>query len=228
MAVYDLEEQEQLEELKTWWKQYGNLVTTLATIAAVVAVGWQGWNYWQANQAAQAAMIYGAVEKAATQHDAKQTRQLAGELIDKFPRTAYASMAALVSARVQLDGDDAKNAKAQLQWVADNAKDEALRDIARLRLAAVLVDEKAYDDSMKVLAAPASAAFNARFSDLKGDAFAAQGKVAEARSAYQAAIDDLAKQPDLAGQHGAYRALVQVKLDSLSVPSAKASKVESK
>lgn len=220
MAVYDLEEQEQLDELKTWWKQYGNLVTTIATVAAVIAVGWQGWNYWQANQAAQAAMIYGGVEKAAVMKDAKQTRQLAGELIDKYPRTSYAAMGALVSARVQLDADDAKNAKAQLQWVADNTKDEALRDIARLRLAAVLLDEKSYDEAIKWLAAPSSAGFSARVADLKGDVLAAQGKTAEARSAWEAALALIDKQPEAAGQHGAYRAQVQVKLDSLNSPAA--------
>lgn len=228
MAVYDLEEQEQLDELKTWWKQYGNLVTTLATIAAVIAVGWQGWNYWQANQAAQAAMIYGGVERAATIKDAKQTRQLAGELIDKYPRTAYAAMGALVSARVQLDADDAKNAKAQLQWVADNTKDEALRDVARLRLAAVLLDEKSYDEAMKPLAAAPSAGYSARFADLKGDVLAAQGKNTEARGAWQAALAEIEKQPDLGGQHAAYRALVQVKIDSLNSPATSVAKAEKK
>ena len=96
MAVYDLEEQEQLAELKTWWNQYGNLVTSVALVVALAVASWQGWNWWQRDQAAQASAVYGGLQVAANQRDAKRTRELAGDLIDKFPRTAYAAMGPMV------------------------------------------------------------------------------------------------------------------------------------
>lgn len=218
MAVYDLEEQEQLDELKTWWKLYGNLVTIALAVLALAAVSWQGWNWYQRSQAAQAATVYAGIERAANGRDVKQVRQLAGELIDKYPRTTYAAMGALLSGKVSVESDDAKNAQAHLQWAADNAKDEALRDLARLRLAALLLDEKAYDAALKPLAGETSPAFAARFAELKGDVLASQdGKKAEAKTAYEAAVAALEKQEKEggAGQHRAYHDVLQAKLDSL-------------
>lgn len=217
MAVYDLEEQEQLDELKTWWKMYGNLVTALLAVLACLAVAWQGWNWYQRSQAAEASAIYAGIERAAGNRDPKQVRQLAGELIDKFPRTTYAAMAALLSGKVQVEANDAKNAQVQLQWAADNAKDEALRDLARLRLAAVLLDEKSYDAALKAISGDASASFTARFDELKGDILASQGKKDEAKTSYEAALAAVDKQDKegAAGQHRAYRDMLQAKLDSL-------------
>jgi predicted negative regulator of RcsB-dependent stress response len=217
MAVYDLEEQEQLDELKTWWKMHGNLVTAVIAALALAAVAWQGWNWYQRNQAAGAAMVYAGVERAAANRDVKQVRQLAGELIDKFPRTTYAAMGALLSGKVQVETDDAKNAQAHLQWAADNAKDDALRDLARLRLAAVLLDEKSYDAALKPLSGDVSPAFAARFAELKGDVLASQGKKADAKTAYEGALTALEKleKEGAAGQHRAYRDVLQSKLDSL-------------
>jgi hypothetical protein len=121
MATYDLEEQEQISELKTWWRMYGNLVTGVLLAVAIGVAGWQGWNYYQRKQAAEASAVYAAVQKAAAERDPKRAREAAGELIDKYPGTAYAAMAALTSARLQFDAGDLKTAKAQLQWVVDKA-----------------------------------------------------------------------------------------------------------
>jgi predicted negative regulator of RcsB-dependent stress response len=216
MATYDLEEQEQLDELKTWWKMHGNLVTAVVVAAAVVALGWLGWNRWQSKQAAEASLLYAAVQQAAATGDAKRARDITGELIDKFSGTSYAGMAALLSARVQTDAGDAKTARAELTWAAENAKDDASRDLARLRLAAVLLDDKAYDEALKQLAAAASPAFAPRYEELKGDILAAQGKAAEAKTAYQAAMtkmDELARTGTT--QLQPYRDVVQTKLESL-------------
>lgn len=193
MAVYDLEEQEQLDELKTWWKQYGNLVTAIVVALAVAAVGWQGWNWWQRKQAAEASALYMGVQRAAAQNDAKRARDLAGELIDKYSLTAYAGMAAMLSGKAQVEAGDLKTGKAQLQWASENAKDPALRDLARLRLAGVLLDEKGHDEALKLLAGePAAASFAPRFAEMRGDVLAAQGKPAEAMAAYDAALAKLA------------------------------------
>jgi predicted negative regulator of RcsB-dependent stress response len=221
MAVYDLEEQEQLDELKTWWKVYGNLVTAVVVAAAAAVLAWQGWNWWQRQQAAEASQLYMGVQRAAAQNDAKRARELAGELIDKYSLTTYAGMAALLSGKAQAEAGDAKTAKAQLQWAADNAKDPALRDLARLRLAAVLLDEKAHDEALKQVAGePAAASFAPRFGEMRGDILAEQGKPAEARAAYEAALAKLAANlgagstADVAA-NAPYKDVLQTKRDAL-------------
>ncbi len=219
MATYDLEEQEQISELKTWWRMYGNLVTAVLLAVSAGVVGWQAWNWYQRTQAAEASVIYAAVQKGAMERDAKRVREAAGELTEKYPGTAYAAMAALTSARMQFDAGDLKTARAQLQWVADKARDRDLRDLGRLRLAHVLFDDKALDEALKLLADEPVPAFAARFGELKGDILLAQGKNAEAKAAYQAALakQDAAEKAEgsQGGRETRYRDLLQVKLDSL-------------
>ncbi|WIM06436.1 MAG: tetratricopeptide repeat protein [Candidatus Nitricoxidivorans perseverans] len=216
MATYDLEEQEQLDELKTWWKMHGNRVTAVVVALSVAMVGWQGWTWWQKSQAAEASALYVALQQTASQRDAKHSRELAGELIEKFPRTAYAGMAALLSAKIQVEGGDVKTGCAHLAWAVENANDAAVRDLARLRLATVLLDEKAYDEAMKALSPESSAPFAPRYGELKGDILAAQGKMAEARGAYEVALAKLAAAEKAdGGRHGAYREVLQTKLDGL-------------
>ena len=186
---------------------------------SVGVVGWQGWNWYQRTQAAEASVIYAAVQKGAVERDAKRVREAAGELTEKYPGTAYAAMAALTSARMQFDAGDLKTARAQLQWVADKARDRDLRDLGRLRLAHVLFDDKALDEALKLLADEPVPAFAARFGELKGDILVAQGKNAEAKAAYQAALakQDAAEKAEgnQGGRETQYRDLLQVKLDSL-------------
>lgn len=221
MAAYDLEEQEQLSSIKAWWQQYGNLVTGLAVALAVVAVGSQVWSWYQRSQAAQAGAVFAVVEKAVSAKDAKRAREAAGELVDKFAATAQAGYGALLSAKVQLDSGDLKTAKSQLAWAADSAKQDEVRDLARLRLAAVLTDEKAYDEALKQLQKEPLAAFAVEFADQRGDILALQGKKAEARAAWQGGIDklgqgDAAKAEGTAAQREAgYRKLLTMKLESL-------------
>jgi predicted negative regulator of RcsB-dependent stress response len=220
MAAYDLEEQEQLEELKTWWKLHGNLVTTVVTVVAVAVLAWQGWNWWQRNQSAQASGLYSGVQLAVAQKDVKRARELAGELIDKFASTNYAGLAALLSAKVLAEGGDGKSARAQLAWAADNAKDSGIRDLARLRLATVLLDEKAADEALKQLAVEPAQPLAPRFNELRGDILMVQGKPAEAKTAYEAALAKLdivikTAVDSEARAHGPYRDMLQSKLDAL-------------
>ncbi|MBS0511310.1 MAG: tetratricopeptide repeat protein [Proteobacteria bacterium] len=212
MAVYDLEEQEQISELKAWWTQYGNLVTTLATIAALAAVGWQGWQWYQNRNAAEASAMYFAVEQAVQRQDAQRARDAAGQLIDKQGGTTYAQLGALLAAGLQFDKGELDNARLQLEWAADKGKDPALRDLARLRLGAVLLQKGELDGALAKLEPAPVAAYKARFADLRGDVLAAQGKPAEARAAYQAAIDALSAGD---GQGTTLREVVRLKLESL-------------
>ena len=212
MAVYDLEEQEQISELKAWWAQYGNLVTTIAVIAALASVGWQGWQWYQNRNAAEAGALYFAVQQAAEQQQAQKTRDAAGRLIGEHPGSAYAQLGALLSAGAQVRAGDLDNAQSQLEWAADKGKDPALRDLARLRLATVLLQKGEFDAALMRLQTEPTTMYRARFADLRGDAYAAQGKMAEARTAYQAAVDELSSAGE---QATTLREVVRVKLESL-------------
>lgn len=219
MAAYDLEEQEQISAIKAWWERYGTLVTALVTVLAVAVVGYQLWNWYQRGQSAQAAVLFAAVQKAAAEKDAKTVRERTGELLEKYSGTAYAGMAALISGKVQFEAGDLKTARAQLTWAAENARDVELRDLARLRVAYVLFDEKAYDEALKQVEKEPLAAYAARFAELRGDVYAAQDKRAEARAAYQSALarlDDIQKSGIEFGRAPTpYRELLQTKLEAL-------------
>ncbi len=208
MAAYDLEEQEQLATLKAWWQENGNFVLTVVTLVLFALAAWQGWNYYQRTQAVQASTLYDAVQKAARSGDLKLVRESAGAIMQNYPRTTYAAMAALVSAKAHFEGGDLKTAHAQLAWVADNVKDEGLADIARLRLAGVMLDEKAYDDALKILDATHGSAFDALYLAARGDVLAAQGKKDDASGAYKAALTK-------AGADAALGASIQLRLDAL-------------
>ena len=214
MAHYDLEEQEQIDTLKTWWKMYGNLVTSLLTVAALAVLGWQAWNWYQNKQAVEAAGVFAALEQAVAAGDAQRIKATAGELTANYGRSAYAGLGALLAARYSFDQGDLKTAKAQLAWVADNGKDE-LRELARLRLTEVLIDEEAYDEALQRLSVAAQPAFAARALELKGDVLSTQGKSAEARTAYQAALDAGGK-----AMEGPVREILQQKLDALGAAAA--------
>ena len=205
----DLEEQEQLAELKVWWKQHGSLIVAVIVAAALAFAGWQGWRWHQASQTAQAGALFDALAKGAQAGDAKAVRDAGGTLIENYPSTLYASMGALTAARFHFERDDLKSAKAQLQWVVERSSSEDFRDLARLRLAAVLLDEKAYEEALRLLEAPHAAAYQAHYAALKGDVLVANKQPAEARAAYQLALE---KTP---GQGGAFRDSVRMRLEAL-------------
>ena len=225
MAAYDLEEQEQIAEIKAWWKQYGNRLVNAATVIALLVIAWQGWNWYQRNQSGQASMIYSVLQKAVQDKDTQKIKAASGELLEKFGRTTYASLGALVSAKAMIETGDAQTAKAQLLWVVEHAKDE-LRDIARLRVAALLLDEKSYEQALKQLEGAGGPAFDVRFQDMRGDVLSAQGKKSEAVAAYQSALSKLGELEKSAQGAGAgrywqgqsnavFRELITQKIDAL-------------
>jgi predicted negative regulator of RcsB-dependent stress response len=150
--------------------------------------GWNGWNYYQRDQAGKASALYDELQAAVEAKDNAKVLRAAGDMESQFGSTAYAPMAALVAAKSSFDANDLKSAKAQLQWAADHGGDE-FKAVAKVRLAGVLLDEKAYDEALKVLAGDVPAQFAGAVADRKGDVLAAQNKLAEARAAYKAALD---------------------------------------
>jgi predicted negative regulator of RcsB-dependent stress response len=208
MAVYDLEEQEKLDDLKAWWEQNSKYVSAAVLAVALVVIGVQGWRWYQRTQAEQASVLYQAVSQAARANDVSKAKEPASQIIDRFTRTAYAPRAALLYAKMLYDSGDKAGARAQLQWVVDHASGDELKAIARFRLAQAMLDEKQYDDALKTLDVKTDDAFAGLFADLKGDILAAAGKSAEAKSAYETALAKIdPKSP--------YRAFVQVKFDAL-------------
>src|ERR1043165_7711569 len=205
----DLEEQEQVEELKAWWKQHGGMIAALVVAVAVGFIGWQGWRWYQSNQAAHASALYETVTKAVQANDAKALRDAAGTLVESYPRTLYASMVARVPARYDFDRGALKSAKAQPAWVIERAPSQDFKDPARLRLAAVLLDEKAYDEALKTLDGQTAAAYEAQYAALRGDVLVAKNQAADAKAAYKLAIEKAD------GADSAFTESVRMRLDAL-------------
>ncbi|GLU34633.1 tetratricopeptide repeat protein [Trinickia caryophylli] len=207
MSYHD--EQESIESFKAWWAQWGNAATWIVLVALLAAAAWNGWNFWQRRQAAQAAVLYEQVQQAAASKNKANVARDAGDMESRFGGTAYAQMTALVAAKVLYEAGDTAGAKGQLQWAIDHAKDDEYKEIARLRLAAVLLDEKSYDSGLALLAGSPPEGFKALVADRRGDLLSAAGKRDDARSAYELALQALPKN-DAAG-----RQLIQFKLDAL-------------
>lgn len=208
MATLDLHEQEQVDALRAWWKENGTWLLAALVIAAAAFAGMRIWQSWQAGKAAGAATLYAQVEQQMGSNDAKRIANAAQAVVDQYPSSAYASRAELLAAQASMHAKNSDQARMQLQWVIDNASEEGLQSVARLKLAALLLDEKKYEEALGLLASKHPAAFDALYADLKGDVLLAQGKKDEARVAYQAAFDKI-------DATNTYRNLIQMKLDSV-------------
>jgi predicted negative regulator of RcsB-dependent stress response len=206
--AYDLQEQDQLDAFKAFWNRYGNLILAGVTVVLLVVAGWRGWGWWQQKQASEAAAVYEQLREAVERKDVNKVKQASGQLFESYSSTVYGSMGALVAARAYHDAGDLKAAKAPLQWAVDKAKDPEHRLIARLRLAGILLDEKAYDEGLKLLAAEEAGRYAGSVADRRGDLLLAQGKRDEARAAYKDALAKL--EPG-----SALLPMVRMKLDAL-------------
>jgi predicted negative regulator of RcsB-dependent stress response len=228
MAVYDLEEQEQIAALRGWWKQYGGWATGLLLAIAMGWLGWYGWQTYQKTQNAEASRVFLVLQQASAQQNTSQVKQAAGELVNQYPRSQFAALGALLAATTLEAAGDPKSAEAQLVWVADNGKD-AVRGVARLRLAGIQMDQKDYDAALKTLSETAPAGFAARFDAARGDVYVAQGKLTEARASYDGALKnleaggkDVTPNTEFAGSEPGQllRRLVQEKRDALTNATA--------
>ena len=206
----DLEEQEQLDEIKHFWKQYGNAITWVLIVVLGAYAAWNGYQYWQRNQAAQAAAMFDEIEKVAREGDAVKLARSFTEMKDRFASTAYAQQAGLLVAKSLYDSGKLDEAKATLTWVAEKSADAGYASVGRLRLAGVLMDAKAYDEALKVLDTGVAEEFAALQADRRGDVYLAQGKKSEAKAQYLKAFKAFDERTD-------YRRLVLVKLNSLGV-----------
>ncbi|TFZ03218.1 YfgM family protein [Ramlibacter rhizophilus] len=210
----DLEEQEQLAEIKHFWNKYGNLISTVLIVVFGGIAAFNGWNWWQTRQAGEAAALYEQVEQAAAARETERLQRALADIQKSYGGTTYAQQAALLAAKTLQDAGQVDPARAALAWVADKTSDAGYRSVARLRLAALLTQAKAYDEALQRLAEPMPAAFEPLAADRRGDIYTLQGKTAEAIAQYQKAVAGLD-----AGSE--YRRLVEVKLASLGGEIAK-------
>ncbi len=205
--AYDLEEQEQLDEFKAWWKQNGKMVTSVFIALLVGYVAFQGWHYYQNKQAVEASTQYQEL-LVADEKDLKNIQAKSAKLMESFAGTPYAGRAALLAAKANYQAHEIKSAKAQLDWTIQHATETAISALASLQLANILAEEQDFAGALKLLNAKHDAGFDGLFSDLKGDVLLSLGKNAEAKAAYLEALTKLEPKSK-------YRALTQQKLESL-------------
>lgn len=204
----DLEEQEQLDELKHFWSRYGNLITGAIIVVLGILAAWNGYQYWQRSQSTQAASLFDEVERVVSSNDTDKAERAFAEMKERFPRTAYAPRAGLLLAKMAIDSNKVDTAKMALSWVSDHAVDHAYAAIARLRLSGVLIDAKAYEEALKTLSGEVSVEFVGLVADRRADIFVLQDKKKEAIAEYQKAYKALDDRLE-------YRRLVEVKLNAL-------------
>jgi predicted negative regulator of RcsB-dependent stress response len=207
--AYDLEEQEQLDEFKAWWKKNGKMATNIALAVLVAYAAWQGYGYFQNKKAVEASGLFQTL----VVNDLSKTAEIkaqSAKLMEDFSGTPYAGRAAVFAAKANYAANDSKSAKAQLEWAAKNAKESAVKAIAGLQLAEILLEEKNFDEANKVLTAVNDKGYEGLKANLQGDVLMAQGKQAEAKKAYQTALENLDEQ-------GKLHQYTQQKLEALGV-----------
>jgi predicted negative regulator of RcsB-dependent stress response len=206
----DLDEQEQLDQIKHFWNTWGNLISWVLIAVLGSYAAWNGYQYWERSQAAKAAALYDEVERAVSSGDLARVERSLADMKDKFGRTQFAQQSALLAAKTLQAQGKSEAAREALTWVVTGAKDPAYLDIARLRLVALQLEAKAYDDALKQLGSEFTPEMSGLAADLRGDVLQAKGQSADAVSAYQLAWSKLAEMPD-------YRRLVQAKLNALGI-----------
>lgn len=207
---FDLQEQEQLDQLKHFWNAWGTLITWVMIVVMGGLAAWNGYQFWQSRQAQQAAALAEAVEAAAQAGDLGRVDQAFTDLKSGYAGTAQAGQAGLLAAKAFAQAGRLDSAKAVLSWVAENASDEGQVALAKLRLAGVLMEEKAYDEAVVQLSGSFPVEFAGLVADRKGDVLALQQKKPEAIAEYRRAYDALDDRTE-------YRRVVEAKLNALGV-----------
>ncbi|MDO8346111.1 MAG: tetratricopeptide repeat protein [Cellvibrio sp.] len=204
----DLEEQEQLDQLKHFWRQYGNLITWVLIVVLGSFAAWNGYQYWQRSQAAQAAAMFDEVERSVASNDVAKIERALSDMNAKFGSSAYAQQAGLLAAKTFFEKGNAEAAKKALASVVEKSLDEGYQAIAKLRLASILIEGKNFDEALKLLSAAFPKDFVPLVADRRGDIFALQSKPVEAKLEYVKAYKAF-------DERAGYRRLVEVKLNAL-------------
>jgi predicted negative regulator of RcsB-dependent stress response len=191
--AFDLQEQEQIAQFKAWWDSWGKMIAAGLVAVLVAYAGWKAWNAYLATQSAKAGVLYAELDKLAVTKDAAKMKPVVESLKKDFTSSAYTPRAALLLAKTSMDAGDVATATTQLQWVIASAKEAGLRDVARLRLAAVQLDQKKFDDALATLKNSEELSFAGLFFEAKGDVLLIKGDKAAARESYKQALAKLEK-----------------------------------
>lgn len=208
--MVDAHEQEQIDAIKQWWQRNGTFILICLLLFVAATGGWTGWQNYQQKQSMEAVTLYESFMQQIESGDAERVNAAVKKLKTSYADTPYASYALLFAAQVNHQSDDLVRARQQLQWVIDHAPEPALKDVARLRQAALLLDQQKFDEGLALLKEPHLDSFNGLFADLKGDLLAAKGEQQAALKAYQVAYDNIEDQR-------MYRHFIQMKIDDLEV-----------
>lgn len=190
MAINEYEtEEQQVEALKKWWKENGTSLIVGLFVGISALFGYRYYVEQNNNHAVHASDMYMVVmQDVLDKKIDDKTIDIQNQLINEYSDTPYAALSALVLAKVEYEKDNADGATAQLEVAIKHANDTVIKQIANLRLAAIYLEQKKYDEAMALLNMDHDVAFDAQFEELKGDLFSARGDVAEARTAYDKAI----------------------------------------
>lgn len=184
------EEMERVEALKRWWQENRWFVIAGVVIGVGAVGGWRGWEWWSAKQAESASALYAELATAVTAHDAAGYDAKLATLVADYARTPYAANAALLVAKAAIEAGDLAKAQGQLAWAMANARDDQIKQLARVRLARVQLAAGDAAAALATLDARGDAgAFEAQAQEARGDVLRVLGRIEEARLAYQAALD---------------------------------------
>ena len=211
----DLEEQENLANLKSFWARYGNYIIGVITVGLLAYAAFNLWGWYQRSQAADAGKLYETLINAVTKNEKDKTYLAADDLQKKYGGTTYAAMGNLVAAKIAMDSNDAVKAQAYLKWTANKAGDDSFRALAQLRLLGLLIDqgtEASLKEADQLLKEKAVKGFEPLWIERRGDWYLVQKKIPEARTEYLKAMK--AMQSDKAFPEDA-RGLLKVKIDAV-------------
>lgn len=211
----DLEEQEQLDSLRAFWGTYGNWITWALVLVLGAFAAWNGWNWYQRDQGAKAGSMFDEMERAVRANEGDSAARIFADMQSRHPRTAFTQQAGLLAARVEADRNRDDAARQALGWVAASGGDATYAQVARLRLAGMLLDAKQYEPALAELARVEAPAFAALADDRRGDILAAQGKADDATAAYRKAWQAMDSKVE-------YRSLIEAKLTALGASPAAA------
>lgn len=211
----DLEEQENLANLKSFWARYGNYIIGVITVALLAYAGMSAWKWYQRDQAADAGKLYETLINSISKNEKDKTYLAADDLQKKYGGTSYAAMGSLVAAKIAMDSNDAAKAQTYLKWTANKASDDSFRALGQLRLLALLIDqgtEASLKEADQLLKGKAVKGFEPLWIERRGDWYLVQKKIPEARAEYLKAMK--AMQSDKAFPEDA-RGLLKVKIDAV-------------
>ncbi|ROO24729.1 membrane protein [Salinisphaera orenii MK-B5] len=189
MADFDNEE---LSRVRQWWAANGNALMIGVLVGLIVIAAWGGWNWYQNRQAAAAADISAQIEGALVNGAIDDSVVEAVERLENdYSGTPYATGAALGLASAYVADSEYDKAMPHLDWAVDNASEEGMRHIARVRKARLLWTQDDAEAALTLLETDHPAAFDALYAEVAGDIHAARGDREAAHQAYQRALDAL-------------------------------------